>query len=561
MGDWMKKLLAIIIALLGASFAIAQQIQRNAAFDKLTVRNTATFTGLSQCKSFENVQCVDSTLSRGGRDIGAEINLAYAALPAAGGTIWIAPKSGGSCYTYTTPILLNVLSKYPLISSMSVSEAACLNYTPTTATSALTMDYSTVASIKGAAHGLSNIMLINNGCRTTAGCGSSAIGLNSGSVNSGTYQATFANVTIYGFNIAYQNLNNFSTDVLWTNPNIQSNSTAILVKSPTGVIISGGTIAGNGTALKGNDSTSTAEVTFLGTQFFANTVTGVDFSSTSIGNAIVNCMACHWENSPAMTTAHFVLGRVNYTQIAGIMEEDNPAGTFDNFTNTFGFTVTMKDVLFGCAATCTAISTLQTPTRASVSGTIISPEHFTGIVNGTNAALAVVQVSSGSSATGQLSGSLGDFPMQFPKTVSPSIAGATDLGSGALPWGSLWLGTAATNNFKFQSAATTAARVIYMPDPLGAVNMPYVIASGTSSMTGAAIPAATCQTAITTFATNTLTTDSIEWAYATAPTVTTDALLHISPYVTANNVNFTRCNPTASSIAGTSIVINWRVIR
>ena len=100
-----------------------------------------------------------------------------------------------------------------------------------------------------------------------------------------------------------------------------------------------------------------------------------------------------------------------------------------------------------------------------------------------------------------------------------------------------------------------------MPDPLGAVNMPYVIASGTSPMRGAAIPAATCQTAITTFATNTLTTDSIEWAYATAPTVTTDALLHISPYVTANNVNFTRCNPTAASITGTSIVINWRVIR
>jgi len=30
--------------------------------------------------------------------------------------------------------------------------------------------------------------------------------------------------------------------------------------------------------------------------------------------------------------------------------------------------------------------------------------------------------------------------------------------------------------------------------------------------------------------------------------LTTDALLHISPYVTANNLNFTRCNPTAGAI-------------
>jgi hypothetical protein len=39
----------------------------------------------------------------------------------------------------------------------------------------------------------------------------------------------------------------------------------------------------------------------------------------------------------------------------------------------------------------------------------------------------------------------------------------------------------------FQSATTAAARVIYMPDPFGAVNMPYVIASGTSTMTAAAM--------------------------------------------------------------------------
>ena len=87
------------------------------------------------------------------------------------------------------------------------------------------------------------------------------------------------------------------------------------------------------------------------------------------------------------------------------------------------------------------------------------------------------------------------------------------------------------------------------------------IASGTSALTSGSVGGATCQTAVTTTATGTATTDVISWAYATAPTLATDALLHVSPYVTSGNVNFTRCNPTAGSITGTAIVINWKVVR
>lgn len=47
----------------------------------------------------------------------------------------------------------------------------------------------------------------------------------------------------------------------------------------------------------------------------------------------------------------------------------------------------------------------------------------------------------------------------------PSAAGGTDVGSTALPFGNIWLGTAATNNFRFQPAATAAARVITILDP------------------------------------------------------------------------------------------------
>jgi len=121
-----------------------------------------------------------------------------------------------------------------------------------------------------------------------------------------------------------------------------------------------------------------------------------------------------------------------------------------------------------------------------------------------------------------------------------------------------------SRNFSGSNAFTflgtpTGARTIAAQDASG--TLPLIIASGTSTMASGAIGNAACAAAVTTAATNALTTDTISWAYATAPSLTTDALLTIAPYVTANNVNFTRCNPTASSITGTAIVINWRVIR
>lgn len=87
------------------------------------------------------------------------------------------------------------------------------------------------------------------------------------------------------------------------------------------------------------------------------------------------------------------------------------------------------------------------------------------------------------------------------------------------------------------------------------------VISGTSAMTAATITTASCQTAVTTAATGAATTDAIQWAYNAAPSGTTDARLTIAPYVTSGNVNFTRCNPTAASIVGTAITINWRIVR
>lgn len=90
---------------------------------------------------------------------------------------------------------------------------------------------------------------------------------------------------------------------------------------------------------------------------------------------------------------------------------------------------------------------------------------------------------------------------------------------------------------------------------------PTVIASGTATLTSnATLGATTAQAAVTVAATGALTTDAVEWAYATAPS-SDESLCIVSAYVTSGNVNFIRANPTAGNRNVTAIVINWRVIR
>jgi len=52
----------------------------------------------------------------------------------------------------------------------------------------------------------------------------------------------------------------------------------------------------------------------------------------------------------------------------------------------------------------------------------------------------------------------------FNKLIQPNSAGAADVGGAVLPWGNLWLGTAATNNFQYKPASATGARVLNIPD-------------------------------------------------------------------------------------------------
>jgi hypothetical protein len=116
----------------------------------------------------------------------------------------------------------------------------------------------------------------------------------------------------------------------------------------------------------------------------------------------------------------------------------------------------------------------------------------------------------------------------------------------------------AVNNVKL-TGTFTAARTLTLQDVTGTA--PVTIASGTSALGTSAISATSCATVVTTAATNALSTDTISWAFNAAPSTAYTSGVHVLPYVTANNVNFLVCNPTAGSLTPAAATLNWRVIR
>jgi hypothetical protein len=147
--------------------------------------------------------------------------------------------------------------------------------------------------------------------------------------------------------------------------------------------------------------------------------------------------------------------------------------------------------------------------------------------------------------------------------IAPSTAGSGDAGTTALPFGNLWLGTAATNNFKFQPAATAAARTISIADPLGNTSLPLTIASGTKALNTASITTATCDAGAAATATGTLSTDTVDWSFNAAPSATNKygAFLVVYAVPSANTVTFFTCNPSATTSTPTAMTVNWSVRR
>lgn len=251
-----------------------------------THSGTETFTGQVNCKNFENLFCVDAanTQSWSGTDVGGWFNSLYSGLPSRGGKSFLGPASNSLSLNFSTPITFNTSKKYPIVEGLAPAGGgdtanpggATLNYTPTTATSAITLDWAqspTADTNPGA--GLRDFGLGNNNCNTFGGCASSAIGLDVGPTNGGAQFGLFHNLLVQGFSIG-ERINGGGQS--WGMQHFNS----IYKYNTTGVSITtaeetenwfGGTFLGNG---QGVSASGTGK--FFGTQFDSNTTGG--FSCT-----------------------------------------------------------------------------------------------------------------------------------------------------------------------------------------------------------------------------------------------------------------------------------------
>ena len=279
-----------------------------------------------------------ATLTSG--DIGAQINSAYAALPATGGKIVVLPNfSGpGTCYTWTTAITA-VTSGKPLVlegvttgsnAASDVNQQLCLNWTSTSAGAAMTLGW-TPAGGGGyvAAGGLRNIVLENNGCTTGGGCSSSATGV--ATSGGGVHMALIQNVKIEGFGTGWQfNDNGVGWGVQFHQFSLNYNTTGMLFSiAEEGIRWIGGALAGNSTGI-----TSLQPITDL----YLNDVSLDSNITLGVNNGgFFQCVACHFENLSAAST-QFIASGGTVVITGGEVVNDNAAGTTSQFfTITAGF--------------------------------------------------------------------------------------------------------------------------------------------------------------------------------------------------------------------------------
>jgi hypothetical protein len=274
-------------------------------------------------------------------DIGAQINTAYASCPGTGCTVVLVPQSNGSCYDYSTPIAFTTVGKYALLQGggptsegpgPTVPEqpgGACLNFTPSTATSAITFDYVPHSGGGNApVHGIRDIILQNNGCQKIAGCGSSATGIQLGGINSGAQNGEIANAKVNGFGtgISFLDTGSQSWGVVLRSDSIVNNAIGIsLAGSLENISLFGGRVAANGT---GFSITGNADIFAHGISIDSNLTAGVNATS-----GIFSCTNCHWENESGGTpiTTHYYIGTGAASLVieGGKAIDDNLAGTPD----------------------------------------------------------------------------------------------------------------------------------------------------------------------------------------------------------------------------------------
>lgn len=281
-----------------------------------------------------------------GSDIGAQINSAYAALPATGGTIVVLPQTGGGCYAYTTPITFTTASKPVLLegsaaTNQTPSGGPCLNYTPTTATSAITLDYlSSGGGGYAPSHGIRDLTLVNNGCATNGGCGSSATGIAIGNTNGGAGAAEFFNLKVQGFGTGYLKSNGTSWGQRFDNCSFVWNTTGLSLTNAESDSFTNCRVAVNGTGI----TISNSELNYTGGSIDSNTTVGVTCTN-GVSTEWVAFLGVHFENLNVSNTA-YLTGTCNWQVVGGIMLDDTATGTTPFYISAQGSNFTIYGTEF-----------------------------------------------------------------------------------------------------------------------------------------------------------------------------------------------------------------------
>lgn len=346
---------------------------------------------LSSAKTNQSVFNVGGDITQwAGVDLHAKMMTIYnGQMNSTGGEIDVYPTASGACWNSTTTATFNTPGKLPYI---IFKGGACDNYTPVSSgNNAYFLDYATTNTFSSN-HGFQNLVLINNGCTTSQGCGSAATGIAVGLTNAGHFNASMISNTILGFGVGYQNTNQFSVQIQWYAPEIWSGNTAMVLGPLTGFELNGGTIAGNQTAIK-LASNGQIEMSIFGTQFFSNinATAGIIDATAVVGSpGAVDCHDCHFENQPS-AGEHMVAGNVDLHFFGGLIVDDNPsAGTGDWFFSMSGSVLDIWGTEILCGrTTMTQAFLLNAPTRAVISA-FFGNNRCTNVVGGANAVKSTV---------------------------------------------------------------------------------------------------------------------------------------------------------------------------
>lgn len=147
-----------------------------------------------------------------------------------------------------------------------------------------------------------------------------------------------------------------------------------------------------------------------------------------------------------------------------------------------------------------------------------------------------------------------------PTSLAASAAGVGTLGTTALPYASLILGTAATNNLTLTPAALSQATTATVDDPKLAAVKFDAVARGTISYTGASLSTGTCDTVVTATVTGLLGTSVVTASLNAAPGTQWKKGIYWLAYPTANTVNIEVCNPTGGSITPDNATFNYAAV-